>query len=517
MFNLQVPTPQRPDNMRLLISFHKHYLRNNRGSGRKNIRCFPRCCEDGHVTRGFCGSAVYIAVRNLTPWDMFFIQIVPQSGDIVREEPHVIDLKIGRTYTRSYLEGHGNPNYAIGEVKKLFKGHLPQTPVPKDLSVEKDETIVQFNPSAWSCGWTSNKHSHATQHIVRAYRFKGHVRNNPDGSTDLAFECTQCTDSPPFQMSSTKRFQVLQAQMILSGSKGAEGTAIAETCHNFSDPELAMRTAGKIFRSTAHCTTKTKKRKLALAEPAFERVTKGKTVKGQAKTTKAKPRKGANSSKKNKRSGPLLHLAAVASATLSEKKGGRQIRLVGKGRKKLNPLYSRARFDGFKFVSPKGVISTVGAIGKQNLYDVSFRPYTPYYDENLFSKQHNKNHPVIGRKIGWCALCFQLMDGTCDCLNYSSEHCVNRLKDGSFGLTFVQRTRAMGTTLEGFEIGTTYMDKTTRVKLPVPALVMQVNGVNTHYKNRNIREVIDLITSTPIGQSCRLRLINVKKKVMKRR
>ena len=41
--------------------FKGDYLRNNKSSDVKNLRCFPRCrdaCKGGHSEKGFCGNAV---------------------------------------------------------------------------------------------------------------------------------------------------------------------------------------------------------------------------------------------------------------------------------------------------------------------------------------------------------------------------------------------------------------------------------------------------------------------------
>lgn len=37
-------------------SLGEAYYRNNRTSGQKSFRCFPHCCEKGHIVSGFCGS-----------------------------------------------------------------------------------------------------------------------------------------------------------------------------------------------------------------------------------------------------------------------------------------------------------------------------------------------------------------------------------------------------------------------------------------------------------------------------
>lgn len=43
--------------------FHAKYQRNNKRSGLKNLRCFPRCPDSGHKPLGFCGSPIVVEVQ----------------------------------------------------------------------------------------------------------------------------------------------------------------------------------------------------------------------------------------------------------------------------------------------------------------------------------------------------------------------------------------------------------------------------------------------------------------------
>ena len=58
--------------------FKTHYIRNNRGSGKKNIRCFPACSSELHVNRGFCGNKIHVKIKNLAAEGTVLLQIRPR-------------------------------------------------------------------------------------------------------------------------------------------------------------------------------------------------------------------------------------------------------------------------------------------------------------------------------------------------------------------------------------------------------------------------------------------------------
>lgn len=60
---LSVAAVRRGVTLRFTTEFEEHYLRNNRSAGRKNMRCFPSCCQLGHKELGFCGGAIELALR----------------------------------------------------------------------------------------------------------------------------------------------------------------------------------------------------------------------------------------------------------------------------------------------------------------------------------------------------------------------------------------------------------------------------------------------------------------------
>lgn len=60
---LSTAAKRRGVTLRFITEFEEHYLRNNRSAGRKNMRCFPSCCQLGHKELGFCGGAIELALR----------------------------------------------------------------------------------------------------------------------------------------------------------------------------------------------------------------------------------------------------------------------------------------------------------------------------------------------------------------------------------------------------------------------------------------------------------------------
>ena len=83
-----------PLQLRLLTSFQDAYVRNNKGTCQKNVRCFPQCSPTGHHGNSFCGSSISLEVilrlaraddpspsaRQLAALRLYG-QLVPSSGE----------------------------------------------------------------------------------------------------------------------------------------------------------------------------------------------------------------------------------------------------------------------------------------------------------------------------------------------------------------------------------------------------------------------------------------------------
>ena len=139
-----------------LISFHTplqtSYLRNNRSTKQKSIRCFPSCGIKGHVSGGFCGLPLRVTVKlsskllRLEQY-IFIAEIRPSR------EPRLSNQKlISKTEIANQLRTKFDFHSKGGE---LF---LAETNI---LSNNGEESLVDltFNSQqcSWDYAWRSNR------------------------------------------------------------------------------------------------------------------------------------------------------------------------------------------------------------------------------------------------------------------------------------------------------------------------------------------------------------------------
>ena len=102
-----------------VTEFEEHYLRNNRSAGRKNMRCFPSCCQLGHKELGFCGGAIEVSLR-LSPnaprvksidtgnLRVFIeLRVIPGNPSMTPQQYGGLgeaNISEGTTYTQRYIE-----------------------------------------------------------------------------------------------------------------------------------------------------------------------------------------------------------------------------------------------------------------------------------------------------------------------------------------------------------------------------------------------------------------------------
>ena len=150
--------------------FKDSYLRNNRTSGQKSLRCFPQCCERGHVASGFCGSSLQIVMRIrkcpwLKPdWENREISIIGQIHPISEA-----GLSSQRSISRAFLmAGLRNSNGSKGTrtTGELFLGRVVvMEEQPDGVALLR----VEFNGDrhSWDYSWKSNRWSgESNAHVV---------------------------------------------------------------------------------------------------------------------------------------------------------------------------------------------------------------------------------------------------------------------------------------------------------------------------------------------------------------
>ena len=155
-----------------------HYVRNNRRSTEKNLRCFPCCNIGGHVSQGFCGRGLKQKVI-LTD---VCLDIIGRNTNPLTKVTCVVELTVNNEFpvNRPVLGSVYKPQDIWSRLKKsktnttepwkrpYWKGVIDRSNLLKLPSNEIDFT---FKPSHWHYGWRSNKHTNKSKHTCRMYVF----------------------------------------------------------------------------------------------------------------------------------------------------------------------------------------------------------------------------------------------------------------------------------------------------------------------------------------------------------
>jgi hypothetical protein len=208
------------------------YLRNNRSTRQKSLRCFPDCSSRGHVNGGFCGQSLRATV---------FVN-VDQSGSLTADEMNsepkrILDINdfiiimeirpssIPRISRQSFVKKQEIHNQLRMKheksslEKELFMGEMDiisYDPVSKMM-----ELYVTFNGnhSSWDYSWKSNRWSGPNEkHVVDIIVLKYYSATE--------FQVCSCYTTNPFiVISSHKRGNGSHPQVLDGKEEGeqAEG------------------------------------------------------------------------------------------------------------------------------------------------------------------------------------------------------------------------------------------------------------------------------------------------------
>mmetsp|Transcript_13909 Transcript_13909/g.27030 ORF Transcript_13909/g.27030 Transcript_13909/m.27030 type:complete len:767 (-) Transcript_13909:110-2410(-) len=184
--------------------FKDKYQRNNKQTGRKNLRCFPLCHASRHIASGFCGQQVKIIVRNcevepsrLRVWAQFEGATDPpvvQIGDLYKESDAVKQERSRQYPVLPWMRG----NVYQGEVE--FDEHGFEQAGSKRLNLYSGSVTIVVNSErmGWHYQWASNKHTCNNFHVMRTYLYE----TLDDGET---MRNVGAFDSPSFQIFCRRR------------------------------------------------------------------------------------------------------------------------------------------------------------------------------------------------------------------------------------------------------------------------------------------------------------------------
>lgn len=206
--------------------FSSEYLRSNKASGHKNLRCFPHCCG-GHNPKSFCGSGLVIEcfLSNCQLVLGRFEEVAKQTPVSTSQTSSVdtslgrASLQVGRDYPRQELfDDVKMPDQPFG---RWFRG----TAVPGTAAGASGSTcfLLNGNRQSWHYGWQSSRLNCKNLHIFKVYVFDASSTNAN------ALTCVAALASPAFRISSSRKARKTfrspqnQAALAANGAANAAG------------------------------------------------------------------------------------------------------------------------------------------------------------------------------------------------------------------------------------------------------------------------------------------------------
>jgi hypothetical protein len=256
------------ETLQFLTKFKSNYLRNNRLSTQKNLRCFPSCPATGHCTTGSCSCGCIIQLAHATlPHDKYIVvaEIAPKNN------PNT--FKVGNIYRKKFVEtaqSHGgqestitaalsNLNHSLTE-KDCWRATLLSSAEcdARDSVAGPAEFMYLVRPSYWHYGWRSHKHMRQALHNVRIYAFS----HSPQNVNSV--ECIAEKWSSPFTVNSYKGQIIADSKKKTIGSRAGKrflsslNDQDARTQANASRPLSIKRSTSHAYRESS-----TKKRRMS--------------------------------------------------------------------------------------------------------------------------------------------------------------------------------------------------------------------------------------------------------------
>ncbi|ETV64560.1 hypothetical protein H257_18564 [Aphanomyces astaci] len=176
-------------------NFRPQYQRNNKKGGLKNLRCFPNCCSGTHATTGFCGGSVLVGVRPEHVRGRRQLAIYAEFCCVVDGHPQG-HAALHDTFTQAQIHHLSNKDANI---------HAPWYTGDVLQGSHDEGYIYSINTfkRGWHYGWTSNRHTSVTQHVLCVYAFE--LQDDTLSSNNAHWTCICASPSPQFQLYCRRR------------------------------------------------------------------------------------------------------------------------------------------------------------------------------------------------------------------------------------------------------------------------------------------------------------------------
>ncbi|KAL3664567.1 hypothetical protein V7S43_010320 [Phytophthora oleae] len=185
--------------------FTSEYLRSNKASGHKNLRCFPHCCG-GHNPKSFCGSGLVVEcfLPNCQLVLGRFEEVAKQqAANKTLPSPTTVDTSLGRS---SLVVGREYPRQELFDDVKMpdqpFGRWFRGTAVPNGPTGAAGSTcfLLNGNRQSWHYGWQSSRLNCKNLHVFKVYVFDASASGNANMLT-----CVAALASPAFRISSSRK------------------------------------------------------------------------------------------------------------------------------------------------------------------------------------------------------------------------------------------------------------------------------------------------------------------------
>ncbi|EQC42834.1 hypothetical protein SDRG_00553 [Saprolegnia diclina VS20] len=146
------------------LSFRPQYQRNNKKGGLKNLRCFPNCCSGIHAATGFCGGSVLVGASAAHVSHRGTIAVFAEFCPFVNGKPQG-NASLHDVFTAEKIAALSNKDSDVHA--PWYTGDVLQG----SHDVGYIYSINTFK-RGWHYGWTSNRHTANTKHVLCVYAFE---------------------------------------------------------------------------------------------------------------------------------------------------------------------------------------------------------------------------------------------------------------------------------------------------------------------------------------------------------
>jgi hypothetical protein len=186
--------------------FCDYYKRNNKGKGRKNLRCFPDCRTTGHVETGYCGRPVIVDISYdcAAAKDLDLMAFCEVRTHHVSHAP-LAGVSLGKNYAFSeILEQSRGTGHNPGEkaLHPWFPGFVLKSHT--DPTSSRVSTTFSFNyrNQGWHYAWQAQSRQN-TKHELHVFILAGSKHS-------AYFTCVCELTSPTFDIHCRRKTTMVQ-------------------------------------------------------------------------------------------------------------------------------------------------------------------------------------------------------------------------------------------------------------------------------------------------------------------